>query len=321
MSSHHSEQMSQRLKVSRIARCMSKVKVTDWVSQWQGHLLSCSGQLKINGWVRWLTNNWKGHQSILPDEYKNTFGTHGCEKSLPPPSSENKICEKFHEKIGQLRDDSNRDKFDEKFAKEFLERRPTESLLIPTDETNNNKTYCFSTETGPFGWCATCKVRKPYWIFEICPARSQEGGERILPAGQRNRPQKPPWSGLAKCDWGIVFYHFVETNLFESAGMGVLRQVMWNYLSGLWPQITKGECESSLRGGSGEDGIFASDFWPPQILKPTNQMTSLQVVLTTLDDNICRQVKNPISPRNVYLPNFRRCAKCTYYVGPPSIPS
>ena len=26
---------------------MSKPKVTEWVSEWQGHLLSCSGQLKI----------------------------------------------------------------------------------------------------------------------------------------------------------------------------------------------------------------------------------------------------------------------------------
>ena len=53
---------------------------------------------------------------------------------MRPPSSENKICEKFHEKIGQLRKDSNREKFDENFVKEFLERGPTESLLIPTDE-------------------------------------------------------------------------------------------------------------------------------------------------------------------------------------------
>ena len=43
--------MSQWWQVSRIALCMAKVKVTDWVSQWvsewQGHLLSCSGQLKM----------------------------------------------------------------------------------------------------------------------------------------------------------------------------------------------------------------------------------------------------------------------------------
>ena len=51
MSSHHSEQMSQWSQVSRIALCMAKVKVSELVSylvsEWQGHLLSCSGQLKM----------------------------------------------------------------------------------------------------------------------------------------------------------------------------------------------------------------------------------------------------------------------------------
>jgi len=46
--------MLQRSQVSGVALYMSKVKVpsvsqsvSEWVSQWQGHLLSCSGQLKI----------------------------------------------------------------------------------------------------------------------------------------------------------------------------------------------------------------------------------------------------------------------------------
>ena len=46
---HHSDQMFQRSQVSRVALCMSKVKVlwvTESVREWQGHLLSCSGQLK-----------------------------------------------------------------------------------------------------------------------------------------------------------------------------------------------------------------------------------------------------------------------------------
>ena len=68
------------------------------------------------------------------EEYKNTYGSYGCEKALPPPSSENKICEKFHEKIGQLRNKSNGEVIDDNFVKEFLERGPTESVLIPTDE-------------------------------------------------------------------------------------------------------------------------------------------------------------------------------------------
>ena len=71
---------------------------------------------------------------FITEEYKNTYGSYGCEKALPPPSSENKICEKFHEKIGQLKNDPNREEIDDNFVKEFLERGPTESLLIPTDE-------------------------------------------------------------------------------------------------------------------------------------------------------------------------------------------
>ena len=42
---------------------------------------------------------------------------------------------------------------------------PTETLLIQTDSLRNvtenikiNKTFCFKTTPGRFGWCATCKV-------------------------------------------------------------------------------------------------------------------------------------------------------------------
>ena len=46
-------------QVSRVALCMSKVKVRQWVSQWQGHLLSCSGQLKkLNFWENFLWSLW-----------------------------------------------------------------------------------------------------------------------------------------------------------------------------------------------------------------------------------------------------------------------
>ena len=71
---------------------------------------------------------------LLTGDYKSTFGSYGCEKSLPPPSSENKICEKFHEKIGQLKKDKNRKDLDDDFVKEFLKNSPTESLLIPTED-------------------------------------------------------------------------------------------------------------------------------------------------------------------------------------------
>ena len=66
MSSHHSDQMSQRSQVSAVALCMSKVKVlgvsesvSQWVSQWQGHLLSCSGQLKIRTTEKYKFYLWR----------------------------------------------------------------------------------------------------------------------------------------------------------------------------------------------------------------------------------------------------------------------
>ena len=73
-------------------------------------------------------------------EYKNTYGSTGCEKSLPPPSSENAICKIYHEKIGQLKENPHREDIDENFVKEFL-TRPTESLLIPTDEIRFGKLF------------------------------------------------------------------------------------------------------------------------------------------------------------------------------------
>ena len=61
---HQSDQVSQRSHVFRVALCMSKVKVpwlTDSVSQWQGHLLSCSGQLKHKQqYIVSKTNLWSG---------------------------------------------------------------------------------------------------------------------------------------------------------------------------------------------------------------------------------------------------------------------
>ena len=60
---------------------------------------------------------------------------------------------------------------DEEFLNQFLKNgnvsAPTESLLIPTselrrltDSLRHNKTFCFKTEPGTWGWCATCKVRR-----------------------------------------------------------------------------------------------------------------------------------------------------------------
>ena len=46
MSPHHSDQMSGRSEVNWIVFCMTIS--SQWFSEWQGHLLSCSGQLKTN---------------------------------------------------------------------------------------------------------------------------------------------------------------------------------------------------------------------------------------------------------------------------------
>ena len=60
MSSHHSDQMSQRSQVSRVALWMTISKVlSQWLSQWQGHLLSCSGQLKIQKQWGLRTKDWR----------------------------------------------------------------------------------------------------------------------------------------------------------------------------------------------------------------------------------------------------------------------
>ena len=68
---HQSDQVSQRSQVSRVPLCMSKVKVpwvTDWLSQWQGHPLSCSWQLKtidqsivLKNWAQTHQNNQFHH--------------------------------------------------------------------------------------------------------------------------------------------------------------------------------------------------------------------------------------------------------------------
>ena len=80
--------------------------------------------------------------------------------------------------------------------KEFLEHRPTEALLIPTDKMNNNKTYCFSTRNGPFGWCATCKVGHPsncgiIFKFEIGQLGAKKGERGFCPQNKNIDPKNP----------------------------------------------------------------------------------------------------------------------------------
>ena len=67
-----------------------------------------------------------------------------------------------------LVDNDEIEDLDESFVGHFLingsVRQPIESMMIPTasiqkltENIRNNKTYCFKTDPGPFGWCATCK--------------------------------------------------------------------------------------------------------------------------------------------------------------------
>ena len=65
-----------------------------------------------------------------PGEYSNTFGQNGCHNG-PPPSVQNDICKRFHDKIAIMKNMSYIREVDEKFVKQFL-GSPTETLLIPT---------------------------------------------------------------------------------------------------------------------------------------------------------------------------------------------
>ena len=51
---------------------------------------------------------------------------------------------------------------------------PVESLLISSDNLkeltnslNSNKTYCFKTDPGKFGWCGTCEVMIEFTIRKM----------------------------------------------------------------------------------------------------------------------------------------------------------
>ena len=79
-----------------------------------------------------------------------TFGSYGCEKSLPPPSSESANCKKI-----------------DKIEKE-LESHGCDLSVTAINGKRKNKTcgkwtkklqsIYLSCTNGPFGWCATCKV-------------------------------------------------------------------------------------------------------------------------------------------------------------------
>ena len=94
-----------------------------------------------------MTEDWTNHKTFLTDgEYKNIFGGMGC-VSEPPPSTENKICKKYHEKIKQIRkmkEDSKSEEINDEDVKAFLDT-PTESLLISTDEIRFGR-FCYRSQ-------------------------------------------------------------------------------------------------------------------------------------------------------------------------------
>lgn len=60
-----------------------------------------------------------------------------------------------------------------KHLKSFVNKINSESIRDLFSSLKANKTYCFSTDTGPFGWCATCDVdakknERGYCAEEVC---------------------------------------------------------------------------------------------------------------------------------------------------------
>ena len=94
----------------------------------------------------------------------------GC-NSHPPPWYNYKFL-----KPGFIREDmmynfgEDIEDFTEEFMRQFIQNGsavPAETLLIQTEsmkriteQVQRNETFCFKTEPGQFGWCATCQVEK-----------------------------------------------------------------------------------------------------------------------------------------------------------------
>ena len=85
------------------------------------------------------------HNTQYVNEYDNNYDQvtnlphNACQTSEPPPSTENEICNQFHEQINKLKKkyaldpQADMDKID-KDLKHFLKAPATEALLIPTPE-------------------------------------------------------------------------------------------------------------------------------------------------------------------------------------------
>ena len=183
-------------------------------------------------WMNTVIDNWTNHQLFLTGEYKNTYGTHGCDKSQPPPSAENKICKKFQDKIKQLQENRNRKELNDDFVKAFLESNPTETVLIPTEEIRFGRFFNQPRFQGRSRsrWTTTKPIVSPpsqdhmdgallaRWnpfldlgcvktfpiLFCFSSARGQEGWEWILPKRKIWLYRKPQRSSLAQCHRGTI---------------------------------------------------------------------------------------------------------------------
>ena len=189
---------------------------------------------EMTTWQRMIgvINNWIDHQPFLTGEYRTVWGTHGCETSLPPPSTENKICKKFQDKIKQLKENPKRKELNDDFVKAFLESNPTESVLIPTEEIRFGRFFNQPRFQGrsQSRWTTTKPIVFPpsqdhmdgallaRWnpfldlgcvktfpiLFCFSSARGQKGWEWILPKRKIWLYQKPRGSRLAQCHQGTI---------------------------------------------------------------------------------------------------------------------
>jgi len=88
-----------------------------------------------------------------------------CDKSKRPPSYDDEVCKVFHEEIKELKATKSRANMTEQFVKHFLKsKRPKEAAIITedalrniTNAVRNNRTHCFPTDIGKYGWCGTCQ--------------------------------------------------------------------------------------------------------------------------------------------------------------------
>ena len=61
----------------------------------------------------------------------------------------------------------------------FLTKKNSESIKDLFGTLQANKTYCFSTHPGPFGWCATCDLNAKEWEKGHCSKKHPKNPEEL----------------------------------------------------------------------------------------------------------------------------------------------